>query len=182
MSEVKDTPWRKNLDTRYISGEDLKTGIEMGKGLRPEMVVTLLRYEDSPAFDQKSQKEVDKTALWLKDHESGKALYKPMLLNVTNGEFLEKEIGGGSQFINNFDTTKPFVIYALADRRHGYVARLKKYFPKATISPANALSKIGACTTMEELGKAWEALKPDERKLPAVLKAKDELKVTLGKS
>jgi hypothetical protein len=129
MSEK--TPWRKNLDKRYISGEDLIMGESMNKGLKREMVVTLMKYEDSPAFDQKLQKETDKTAIWLKDHFTGQMLYKPMLLNVINGEFLAKEIGGNSLFIDDFSTTIPFVIYACPDRRHGHVVRCKKYVPIA---------------------------------------------------
>ena len=109
---MEKTPWRKNLDKRYISGEDLLMGESMGKGLKKEMVVTMVKFEDSPAFDQKQQKETDKTAIWLKDHLTGNLVYKPMLLNVINGEFLAKEIGGGSLFIDDFSTTIPFVIYA----------------------------------------------------------------------
>jgi hypothetical protein len=102
-TETEKTPWRKNLDKRYISGEDLLLGEEMNKGLKKEMVVTISKWEDSPAFDQKSQKEVDKTAIWLKEYPSGKPVYKPALLNVTNGQFLSKEIGGDSLFMEDFE-------------------------------------------------------------------------------
>lgn len=179
MSEKKE-PWRKNLDKRYISGEDLKLGVEMGKGLRPEMVVTLVKYEDSPAFDKSKQKEVDKTAIWLKDQETGKVIYKPMLLNVRNGEFLEKEIGGGSMFINDFDTTIPFVIYAKPDTRFGHVVMCKKHYAKSTVSPVNALAKLAEATTLDELGKVWKGLSKPEQSLPTVIAEKDKLKTKLG--
>lgn len=181
METKQKTPWRKNLDKRYISGEDLLTGIEMGKGLRPEMVVTIAKFEDAPAFDQKKQEEVDKTALWLKEYPSGKLLYKPVLLNVANGEFLSKEIGNNSIYADDFDVTKPVVLYAKPDKRHGHVARFKKYFPPATATPDKAIKILQTAASLEELGKAWESLTPEEKKLPAVLSEKDRLKGELSK-
>lgn len=179
MSTEK-TPWRKNLDKRYISGEDLLNGVELKKGLRKEMVVTLAKFQDAPAFDQKLQKEVDKTALYLREYPSGTPLYKPALMNVENGEFLSKEIGNGSMFIDDFDTTKPFVIYAKPDRRHGHVARFKKYYqPMAAAADKNALEVLSKATTLAELGTAWASLTPAEKNLPTVLAKKEELKASL---
>lgn len=175
------TPWRKNLDKRYISGEDLLMGEEMKKGLRKEMVVTLCKYEDSPAFDQKLQKEVDKTAIWLKEYPSGKMLYKPVLLNVENGEFLSKEIGGNSSFIDDFDMTKPVVLYAKPDRRHGHVARFKKYYAPAQVTDVNALAKLKASKNKEELGAAWMSLTAQEKALPTVMSEKEKLKADFEK-
>lgn len=170
-------PWRKNLDKRYISGEDLLNGVALGKGLRPEMVVTMAKFNDAPAFDQKLQAETMKTAIWLNEYPSGKPLYKPMLLNVANGEFLSKEIGGGSIYITDFDHTKPFVIYPLADKRHGHVARCKKYYAPATVSDANAIKLLNAADkTSEALNKVWGELSADEKKLPTVLALVNKLK------
>lgn len=174
--EQEKTPWRKNLDTRYVSGEDLLTE---QKGLKKEMVVTLSKWEDSPAFDQKLQKEVDKTAVWLKEYPSCKPLYKPALLNVTNGDFLSKEIGNGSLYIDDFDQTKPFIIYAMPDKRHGHVARFKKYYPPVTISPDAAITALSKATSLAELGEAWTKLTDEEKKLPTVLSHKDALKTKL---
>jgi hypothetical protein len=177
--ETEKTPWRKNLDKRYISGEDLLLGEEMNKGLRKEMVVTLSKWEDSPAFDQKSQKEVDKTAIWLKEYPSGKPVYKPALLNVVNGAFLSKEIGGDSLFIDDFDTTKPFVIYACPDKRHGHVARFKKYIAPNTTSDKSAIATLASSTTLAELQANWSKLTQPEQALPTVIAEKDRLKAIL---
>lgn len=179
-TEKTKTPWRKNLDKRYISGEDLLQGEAMNKGLKSEMVVTLAKYEDSPAFDQRSQKEVDKTAIWLKDFHTGKILYKPALLNVTNGEFLAKEIGNNSLYIDDFDTTKPIVMYAKPDKRHGHVVRFKKYYAPATVSDKNALTILDASTTLEELKTNWGKLTKEEKNIPTVLAKKEELKTKIG--
>tara|TARA_R110000796_G_scaffold188972_1_gene305904 strand:- start:118 stop:657 length:540 start_codon:yes stop_codon:yes gene_type:complete len=179
MSEAK-TLWRKNLDKRYISGEDLKLGIEAGKGLRPEMVVTIAKFEDAPAFDQKKQQEIDKTAIWLKEYPSGKMVYKPMLLNVRNGEFLSKEIGEGSDFIDDFATDKPFVLYAQADRRHGFVAKCKKYYPKPTATPENATKILSASASLDDLKTNWGRLSKDEQSLPVIIKLKEDLKTKLS--
>ena len=162
MADIKEkTPWRKNLDPRYIGGEDLLAGM---KGLKREMVVTIVRYEDVPTFDQKLQKEVDKTGLWLKEYPNGEILYKQCILNVERGKFLSNEIGNGSLFIDDFDNTKPFVMYARPDRRHGHVVAFKKYYPptKATIDPAPIIAKINAVTTLDELKAIYTGLTPDE--------------------
>jgi hypothetical protein len=176
MSNEVKVPWRKNLDKRYISGEDLLNGEAMGKGLRPEMVVTMAKFNDAPAFDQKTQTETTKTAIWLNEYPSGKPLYKPALLNVANGEFLSAEIGGGSIYITDFDHTKPFVIWAMPDRRHGHVARFKKYYAPATISDVNAISALNLCTNLDELGQTWATITAAEKKLPTVMALKEKLK------
>ncbi len=176
--EITKTPWRKNLDKRYISGEDLKNGVEMNKGLRPEMVVTLASFNDAPAFDSKIQKEVDKTALWLKEYPSGKMLYKPALLNVERGEFLSKEIGNNSLFVDDFSHDIPFVIYAKADRRHGHVVAFKKYYNQ--VSDANALSVLNQSKTIDELKTNWNKLTKQEQSLPTVLALGEKLKTSLS--
>lgn len=169
--------FRKNLDKRYISGEDLMLE---ERGLRKEMVVTLAKYEDAPAFDQKAQKEVDKTALWLRDVQTGQVIYKPCLLNVGRAEFLSKEIAGGSLYISDADETIPFVMYAKPDRRHGHIVAFKKYYPPVKVdADKNALEVLSKATTLAELGTAWGSLTPSEKNLPTVLSKKETLKATL---
>lgn len=140
-SEKIKTPWKKNIDHRYISGEDLADGIAMNKGLRPEMVVTFTKFNDAPAFDQKQQKEIDKTAIWLKEFPSGKMIYKPCLLNLKRGAFLSKEIGNNSMFIDDFSHEKPFIIYAEPSARFGYVVGFKKYNPHELIMGSDNFNK-----------------------------------------
>ena len=174
------TAFRKNLDKRYISGEDLANGIELGKGLDKEMVVTLAKFNDAPAFDQKEQKEIDKTAIWLTNHKTGKLIYKPCLLNVTRSEFMAKELANNSLFIDDCDKTKPFVIYAKADRRHGFVVAFKKYYPPVAISDVNAKKVLNNSKTLEELQNNWlNVLTKEERLLPSAILLKDNLKTTL---
>lgn len=174
MNNENKTPWRKNVDKRYISGEDLLLGAEMGKGLRKEMVVCIEKQEDAPAFDQKSQSEITKSALWLKDLETGKMVYKPCLLNVTRAEFLTKE-SGGSIYIEDWYGL-PFIMFAKPDKRHGHIVAFKKYYPPAQATPDAAIKKLQACKTKTELVAAWIALTAQEKALPTVLAEKDKLK------
>ncbi len=175
MSEEKLTHWRKNNDPKYISGEDLKMGMEIGKGLKPEMVVEIAKFEDKETFDQNNNSKVLKTGFWLKE-VGGKMLYKPVILNNTNAAFCVKEFQ--SDFMEHW-MNKPFVVYAKADTRHGHVVRFKKHFAKSTVSPVNALAKLAEAKTLEELGTIWAGLKKEERTLPTVLAKKDELKTKL---
>lgn len=170
---MEKTHWRKNLDKRYISGEDLLIG---EKGLRKEMTVVIEKQSDAPAFDQSTQKETQKTALYMKEFPSGPSLYKPALLNVTRARFLEKETG--SQFLEDW-YGHPFVMYAKPDSRHGHVVAFKKYIAPPTATPDKAIKILQTAGTLEELGKAWETLTGEEKKLPAVLAEKDRLKGTL---
>lgn len=177
--ETTKTPWRKNLDKRYISGEDLLNGEAMNKGLRPEMVVTLAKFGDVKAFDQGKQEEVNKTALWLKEWPSGKLLYKPAILNVKAADFLSKEIAGGSLNIDDSDLTIPFVIYAQPDKRFGHVARFKKYYAPSTVSDIEPLRLLSQCDTLAGLSDVWKALSDAAKKLPTVLAKKEALKAEL---
>lgn len=173
MTQEK-TPWRKNLDKRYISGEDLLLGLH---GLKKEMVVCIEQQEDAPAFDQKSQSEIIKSALWLKDLATGQKIYKPCLLNVTRASFLEKE-SGGSIYMEDWYGI-PFIMFAKPDKRHGHIVAFKKYYPPAQITPDAAIKKLQACINKEELVTAWTSLTAQEKALPAVLAEKDKLKVEL---
>jgi hypothetical protein len=173
------TPFRKNLDKRYISGEDLQNGKDFGKGLDKEIVVTMARFNDAPAFDQKEQKEVDKTAIWLTNHLTGELIYKPCLLNVARAEFMAKELANNSLFLDDCDKTKPFVIYAKVDRRHGFIVAFKKYWPPITLSDVNAKEILNQSKTMDELKLNWDKITKEERLLPSVLALKETLKNTL---
>ena len=171
MSE-KLTHWKKNNDPRYISGEDLKDGIAIGKGLAPEMVVMVDRFEDSQTFDQNTQAKVVKTGFWLKTLD-GKALYKPLILNNTNAAFCIKEFG--SSFMEHW-LNKPMVLYALADKRHGFVSRLKKYFPPVTVSDVEPLLLLLKVNSLDDLRLIWDGFSVQEKKLPSVVAKKEELK------
>jgi hypothetical protein len=167
------THWRKNLDPRYVSGEDLNASLH---GLRPEMVVCVENMNDAPTFDQSTQKEVQKTALWLTDLSTKQRIYKPLILNVSNAKFFSKEFN--SDYIEDW-YGKPVVLFAMADKRVGFVARFKHYYPPAKVTDAEALAKLNTATDKETLGKIWGELSADEKKLPTVLKLKDELKSKL---
>jgi len=169
------TLWKKNLDNRYISGENLQNGEEAGKGLKKEMVVTLASFNDAKTFDQNTQSEATKTAIWLIDTETKLKLYKPCLLNVTRGNFLSKEIGNDSLFLEDFDTTKPFVIFAKPDRRHGFVVAFKKYYP-ATIDDSNAKKILNTSKSLAELKVNWGKLTGEEKKLTTIITLKEKLK------
>lgn len=165
------THWKKNNDSKYISGEDLKAGL---KGLRNEMVVVIEKFEDAETFDQNNQNKVIKTGFWLKEL-NGTKLYKPVILNNTNATFCVKEFR--SEFMEHW-IDKPFVLYAQADKRHGFVARFKKYYPPAA-SDKEALLLLSKCSTLSDLQLQWDTLSVEEKKLPTVMAKKEALKESL---
>jgi|688.fasta_scaffold773693_1 hypothetical protein len=118
--ETTKTLWKKNLDSKYISGEDLQLS---NKGLKPEMVVTIERFNDDKTFDKQKNSDVIVSALYLKE-VNGAALYKPVVLNRTNAKFFVKETG--SDFMEDW-LNKPVIVYAQKDSRHGFVVRFKSY-------------------------------------------------------
>lgn len=162
------THWKKNLDSRYISGEDLQGEL---KGLKKEMAVVITRFEDADTYDSNTQAKGVKTGFFLKEL-NGKELYKPVLLNKTNAEFCRKEFK--SEFMEHW-INKPFVLYAMPDKRFGFVARFKKYYPPQ-ISDVNALGVLSVAENLQQLGEFWATLTAEEKKLPTVMKLKDELK------
>lgn len=166
------THWKKNNDSRYISGEDLQAELH---GLRKEMVVVIEKFEDSETFEQKTNEKVIKTGFWLKELNGAK-VYKPVILNNTNADFCRKEFN--SDYMEHW-IGKPFVLYAKPDKRHGFVARFKKYYAPQ-ISDANALTILALATTQDELKEKWGSLSASERNIPSVIKFKDDLKAKLS--
>lgn len=140
------THWKKNVDSRYISGEDLQNGQIIGKGLLPEMVVEITNHTDADAYDQSSKESVKKTALYLIDVKAKKALYKPLLLNKTLVDFFRREFN--SDFIEDW-FNKPFTLFAQQDKRHGYVARARRY---VAVKPAFDESRMDAAITNIKAG------------------------------
>lgn len=173
-TETIKTHWRKNLDPRYVSGEDLKASLH---GLRPEMIVCVSDMKDAPTFDQSTQKEVTKTSLWLTDLQTKQVIYKPVILNVSNAKFFAKEFN--SDYIEDW-YNKPVVLYALPDKRFGHVARFKHYFPPARVTDEAGIALLNKATTLTELGELWASLSADEKKLPTVLALKESLKTKLS--
>lgn len=173
MNEQNLTHWKKNNDSRYISGEDLQHELH---GLKKEMVVQIVRYLDAETFDQKNQKNVMKTGFILSEIGTGRELYKPVILNNTNAKFCNAEFG--SPYLEHW-IGKTFVLYAQADKRHGYVARFRKHVAVA-ISDKPALELLNACKTLADLQKCYTSqLSAEEKKLPAVVVLKEQLKTTL---
>jgi hypothetical protein len=169
------THFKKNLDPRYISGEDLKYGEQLNHGLRPEMIVTVSHFEDKETYDQSQNKKAIKTGLFLKEYPSGNAIYKPVILNNTNAKFFAKETG--SPFMERW-LNIPVVLWAMPDSRFDFVARFKKYFPPAQVDADKAaIEKLNACEkTSEALNATWKELTAAERKLPTVLALVEKLK------
>ncbi len=171
MTETK-THYKKNLDPRYISGEDLKDGLALNKGLAPEMIVQIVGFEDKGVFDKNSQSEQTKTGLHLATLD-GKRLYKPMILNKTNSKTCTKEFG--SPYMEDW-LNKPIVLYAKPDSRFDFVARFRKYFPPVQITDTAALEKLSVCANLEGLMETWKGLTAQEKALPTVIAKKDQLK------
>ena len=165
------THWKKRNDSRYISGEDLHSGLN---NLRPEMAVVIDRFQDAETFDQQQNSKVMKTGLYLKEL-NGKDVYKPVILNTTNAKFLKNEFK--SDYMEHW-VGKPIVLYAQVDKRHGFVARFKKYYPPAVDDKA-ALAKLAECKTLAEVQDMWGKLSAEEKLLPAVVALKEKLKTTL---
>lgn len=120
MENKNLTHWKKNNDSRYISGEDLHSGLN---GLKNEMIVTLDKFNDSKSFDQQKNADSIVTALYFKTLDD-KEVYKPAILNKTNAKFFVKE--SGSEFMENW-IGKTVIMYAQSDKRHGFVVRFKSY-------------------------------------------------------
>ncbi len=171
---MSKTHWKKNSDSRFISGEDLKDGL---KGLSESMDVEIIKFEDATTFDQSKQSDVTKTAIWMQDLDTGKKVYKPVLLNKTNSEFLAKEADSPfmEDWIGLFCT-----LYAKPDSRHGHVVRFKRHRPLPVVDLPAIEAKLAGCKTLADLKKLWDSMPASDKKHPQVLASKDKLKDTLS--
>lgn len=166
---MSQTHWKKNNDSKYISGEDLNAELN---GLKKEMDVEVVAFEDVKTYDQNQNEKITKTGLYLKE-VGGQQLYKPLILNNTNAKVLAKV--ANSPIMEDWIGQK-VTLFAKADSRFDWVARLKKYVEKNTTNPKPALEKLGKCKDLKSLQEAWTKLKPNEQSLPEVLAKKEELK------
>ena len=154
------THFKKNNDSRYISGEDLKDGVTINKGLKPEMIVELTGFHDVDVFDRAEGNEVKKTGLYMKE-VGGLALYKPAVLNGKAIDFFRKETN--SDFMEDWVGVKA-ILYAMPDKRFGHVARFKKHYEKIVVDVAGCEAKLGAAKTGEDLKNIWVSLSDNELK------------------
>ena len=134
METTNKTLWKKNLDSKYISGEDLQLS---NKGLMPEMIVSISHFNDDKTFDKNKQADVTVSALYLKDL-NGKQLYKPVILNKTNAKFFVKETG--SDFMEDW-IGRLVKIKAVKDSRHGFVVRFDKYVLPTLVKDSENFNK-----------------------------------------
>lgn len=169
-TEESLTHWKKNIDSRYISGEDLKAEL---KGLKAEMNVVITHFQDSETFDQSDQSKKVKTGFFLAELPSKTPLYKPMILNATNAKFCAKEFG--SDFMEHW-IDKPLVLFAMPDKRFGHVARFKKYTAPVVVDEKAAIAKLTPSKTLAELQTNWSSLTSAEQSNAAVIAEKDRLK------
>lgn len=165
------THWKKNIDSNFISGEDLVSEL---KGLKRSMNVEIERFDDRDTFDKNTQSEITKSALYLREI-GGKSLYKPVLLNKTNAVFFEKLTG--SPFLEHWVGAKA-VIFAQPDKRFGHVVRFKSYKEPVKVDAQAIVARINSTTTEDELRDLFLSLKPEE-KTPEVVAAKDARKTAL---
>jgi len=169
---MEKTHWKKNVDSNFISGEDLVAEL---KGLKKSMRVVVERFDDRETFDQSTQSKIQKSALYLKEL-GGKSLYKPVLLNKTNAMFFEKVTG--SPYLDDW-TGVEVILFAQVDSRHGHVVRFKKAAPIVKVDIPAILSRITACKTEEDLKTYFLGLSTEE-KTPEVVAAKDAQKLALA--
>lgn len=175
---AEKTHFRKNLDPRYISGEDLQSELH---GFKREMPVMIDRFEDADVYDPNAKgkdedKRTLKTGLFLKDL-NGKPIYKPAILNVTNGKTLQDIFK--SPYLEDW-VNLPFVIYAAPHNRFGFVVRFKKYIAPPKITDTKALELLKVCQSLSALTDCWtNVLSVEEKNFPSVIAEKERLKIAL---
>lgn len=122
------THWKKNIDSNFISGEDLMTGLH---GLKPEMPVIIAGFNDDEAFDQKKNAKMVVTGIYLTDLKGNK-LHRPVVLNKTNGRIIEKE-AKSAELEDWIGVT--LTMFAEKSTRFGHVVRFKRYvLPTLTVT------------------------------------------------
>ena len=169
--ETNKTHWRKNIDTRYISGEDLQCELN---GLKKDFTVKLVSFDDGETYDQSNQQKSIKTVLYFEDMQGNK-LKKGVLLNKTNAKVFESITN--SSWIDDWVGTI-LNIYAQPDKRFGFVVRFKKYI-EPPIDLTEAKKKLNNANNIDELAMAWTTLSQKEQKNPVIVELKETLKSKL---
>ena len=168
MAESGKTHWKKNIDSNYICGEDMKSSL---RGLQPQMDVYLVGFGDGETYDQNQNKKIIKTVLRFKTIDGDVLLKKGVLLNKSAAEIFI--VICGSDYVDDWIGI-PVCMYAKPDNRFGHVVRFKNY--RAPTEIRDALKPLRACKTIEELGAAYKKLSETEQNNKAIKYEVNKLK------
>ncbi len=166
MSEDKKTHWKKNFDYNFLGSYSLPVG--------QELIVTIKETRHQKVKDQNG-KEKDCFVAYFNESD------KPMILNKTNckrigklyGDFIEEWPGKRVQL---------FATRVSAFGEEVDALRVREFVPgAASIDNREALIKVNESKNLAELQTNYKGLSKDLQADLEVIKAKDEMKVTLSK-
>lgn len=171
MSEKEKTHWKKNVDSNFISGEDMKFGLN---DLNEELDVYLSHFEDGETFDQNQNQKQIKTVMHFKKVSDNKELHKGVLLNKTNALVFKSLLN--SPFVDDW-LEYPITIYAQSDKRHGWVVRFKPLKIRGEIK--DVITALKSAKTLEELTATFKGLDVVWQNNMIILNKASELKIKL---
>lgn len=170
MTQTTKTHWKKAFNSEYIGAADLQD--------YNDIILTIkeVRLEVTRGTKDKEMKNV---AYFVEN-------MKPMILNATNCKAVRK-LAGGSNFINDWNNIRVTVYVERNVKAFGEVTdalRIRSTPPplpqeQKQVDVTVAILNLTSCTNQEELKTVYTALSVPEKNHPAVIKTKEELKITL---
>jgi hypothetical protein len=165
MSKVEEkTHWKKNFNYDYMGAYSLPDG--------KDVVVTIKELKKEKVKGAKGKKE-DCVVCYFIDSD------KPMILNKTNCRTIEKLYG--TPFVEDWGGKK-IQLYSAKVDAFGDVTdalRVRDFKPTTTEDNSEAISKLNACESLEQLRDTYSSLPKNMQADKEVIKLKDKLKSTL---
>ena len=154
--------WKNFIDKNYLGSHNLEAG--------EELLVTIEKFEGEETVKNADGNTSLKTVLYFKED------VPKMIMNITNGNTISALYGSHpEQWIG-----KQIQIFATPVRAFGKTQdalRIRDVVPKQAIDNKEAITKINATKTAEELKATYLALSEQERNDKEVIKLANKLKV-----
>jgi hypothetical protein len=157
--------WKNFLDKDYLGSHNLENG--------EEMLLTIDKFVGEESVKGTDGKAQTKPVLYFKED------VPKMIMNITNGNTVSTLYGSHPDGW----VGKKIQIFATPVKAFGKIQdalRIRDVIPAQKIDNKQALSKINACKTSEELKTVYFALTLEERNDSEVKKLTNELKAKLS--
>jgi hypothetical protein len=152
------------LDKDYLGSHNLEKG--------EEMLLTIVKFEGEESVIGSDRSKSPKMVLYFKEE------VPKMILNITNGNTIANLYGTHPDgWIG-----KQVQIFATPVKAFGKTQdalRIRDFVPKREVDTDNYVSKLEACTTLDELKNAFKSFPVSAQQDEKVVAKKDELKSKL---
>lgn len=166
--EQKKTHWLQNPNKNYLGHQDLPNG--------DDIIVTIKSAHWEDVKDPTKWTTESKRVVRFEEK------VKPFICNETNAEMIMKVTWAKFMEDSSWKKIQFYVSQTKVKKEMVDCLRVREFAPEDNFSNKEAIDKLNACKTLDELQKVFLSLSHKEKWDKEVLTLKDNLKIELWKS